>query len=89
MSIATNDTVHAVAYRYRSANTARELHESCSRVTNGSGELSIQEVYTQQWEPKTSNSARTAGIGSPLQSCRKMSTHVNTDTWFVSNAMAS
>lgn len=25
-------------------------------------DLSIQEVYTQQWEPKTSNSARAAGI---------------------------
>lgn len=25
-------------------------------------DLSIQEVYTQRWEPKTSNSARAAGI---------------------------
>ncbi|MFD1588234.1 hypothetical protein ACFR9U_14730 [Halorientalis brevis] len=26
-------------------------------------DLSIQEVYTQQWEPKTGNSARAAGTG--------------------------
>ncbi|WP_415380465.1 hypothetical protein [Halosimplex sp. TS25] len=26
--------------------------------------LSIQKVYTQQWEPKTSNSSRAAGIAS-------------------------
>lgn len=25
-------------------------------------DLSIQEVYTQRWEPKTSNNARAAGI---------------------------